>query len=88
MARGHERASTTAGLRRAKAQGTVLGRRAIALSPEALEAAAGLSGRAAALALGVSVNTLQKARRLYQQTCAARDQEQAQIKAVLALAVV
>jgi DNA invertase Pin-like site-specific DNA recombinase len=87
--RARLRERTTAGLRRAKAQGTVLGRRAIALSPEALEAAAGLSVRAAALALGVSVNTLQKARRrLYQQTCAARDQEQAQIEGVLALAVV
>jgi DNA invertase Pin-like site-specific DNA recombinase len=82
------RERTTAGLRRAKAQGTVLGRRAIALSPEALMAVAGLSVRAAALALGVSVNTLQKVRRLYQQTCAARDQEQAQIEGVVALAVV
>jgi DNA invertase Pin-like site-specific DNA recombinase len=79
------RERTNAGLARARAQGTVLGRRAIALAPEAVKATAALSVRAAALELGVSVNTLQKARRLYQETCAARDQEQAQIEGLLAL---
>jgi DNA invertase Pin-like site-specific DNA recombinase len=62
------RERTSAGLARAKAQGKRLGRRPVELAPNALLATAGLSVRTAAKQLGVSVNTLQKARRLYQQS--------------------
>jgi DNA invertase Pin-like site-specific DNA recombinase len=57
-----------AGLARAKAQGTKLGRRAVRLTESQLTAVANRSVRAAARELGVSVNTYQKVRRLYQQT--------------------
>jgi transposase-like protein len=38
------------------------------VDPESLQAVSGLSLRLAARQLGIAVNTLQKARRLYQQT--------------------
>ena len=60
-----------AGLARAKAQGTKLGRRAVRLTETQLAAVASLSVRDAARQLGVSVNTYQKARRLYQRPFAA-----------------
>jgi DNA invertase Pin-like site-specific DNA recombinase len=62
------RERTTAGLARARAQRRRLGRRAIELSPGTLQAVLGVPVRAAAKQLGVSVNTLQNARRAYQQT--------------------
>jgi DNA invertase Pin-like site-specific DNA recombinase len=62
------RERTTAGLARAKAQGKQLGRRMTIVDPESLQAVSGLSLRLAARQLGIAVNTLQKARRLYQQT--------------------
>jgi DNA invertase Pin-like site-specific DNA recombinase len=62
------RERTTAGLARAKAQGKQLGRRMTIVDPESLQAVSGLSLRLAARQLGIAVNTLQKARRLYHQT--------------------
>jgi DNA invertase Pin-like site-specific DNA recombinase len=70
-----------AGLARAKAQGTTLGRRAVRLTDRQLATVAGLSMREAARQLGVSVNTYQKARRLYQQTSATGDRNLARIVA-------
>jgi DNA invertase Pin-like site-specific DNA recombinase len=67
-----------AGLARAKAQGTKLGRRAVRLSGSQLAAVSSLSVRAAAQQLGVSVNTYQNARRVYQQTSPAGPQILAQ----------
>lgn len=65
------RERTAAGLAQARARGQRLGRRPVELSPAAIEAVATRSVRVAARELGVSINTLQKARRLYQQTSAA-----------------
>jgi len=70
-----------AGLARAKAQETTLGRRAVRLTDRQLATVATLSVREAARQLGVSVNTYQKARRLYQQTSPAGSQNLAQIAA-------
>jgi DNA invertase Pin-like site-specific DNA recombinase len=70
-----------AGLARAKSQGTKLGRRAVRVTDSQLAAVAGLPVRAAAQHLGVSVNTYQKARRLYQQTLPAHAQNLAQTEA-------
>jgi DNA invertase Pin-like site-specific DNA recombinase len=49
-----------AGLARAKAQGRVLGRPRVRVSPERLQGVAGLSVREAALALGLSRSTVQR----------------------------
>ena len=67
-----------AGLARAKAQGTKLGRRAVRVTESQLAAVATLSVREAARQLGVSVNTYQKARRVYQQISPAGPQNLAQ----------
>jgi DNA invertase Pin-like site-specific DNA recombinase len=65
--RNRLRERTISGLRRAKAQGKRLGRRTIVLTAADLASVAGLSVRAAAKALGVSVNTYQRERKAYQQ---------------------
>jgi DNA invertase Pin-like site-specific DNA recombinase len=73
---------TRAGLARARRQGTKLGRRPVRLTEAQLGSVAALPVRAAARQLGVSVNTLQKARRaLYQQTPPAGLEKLAQIPA-------
>ena len=57
---------------------TKLGRRAVRLSESQLAAVSSLSVRAAAQQLGVSVNTYQNARRVYQQTSPADAENLAQ----------
>jgi DNA invertase Pin-like site-specific DNA recombinase len=66
--RSRLRERTIAGLTRARAQGKQLGRRAVTIAGNDLMRVATLPVRAAAKALGVSVNTYQRARRAYQQT--------------------
>jgi DNA invertase Pin-like site-specific DNA recombinase len=73
---------THAGLARARAQGKRLGRRPIEFTPDAILSVSSLPLRAAAKQLGVSVNTLQKARRVYQQTCSDKAANQAETEAV------
>jgi DNA invertase Pin-like site-specific DNA recombinase len=73
---------TRAGLARARRQGTRLGRQPIRLTEAQLTSVAALPVREAARRLGVSVNTLQKARRaMCQQTPATSDRNQAEIGA-------
>jgi DNA invertase Pin-like site-specific DNA recombinase len=69
--RSRLRERTISGLRRAKAQGKRLGRRTVTITTADLGRVSGLSVRAAAKALGVSVNTYQRERRACQQTPAA-----------------
>jgi DNA invertase Pin-like site-specific DNA recombinase len=66
--RSRLRERTISGLTRAKAQGKRLGRRAVTIAAADLTRVATLPVRAAAKALGVSVNTYQRERRAYQQT--------------------
>jgi DNA invertase Pin-like site-specific DNA recombinase len=66
--RSRLRERTISGLRRAKAQGTRLGRRAVIITAADLARVNGVPVRAAARALGVSVNTYRRERRAYQQT--------------------
>ena len=71
---------TRAGLARARREGTRLGRRPVRLTEAQVTAVAALPVRDAALQLGVSVNTYQKARRaMCQQTPASADPKQAGI---------
>lgn len=65
------RERTVAGLNRARALGTRLGRRPVRLQPDALAAVAHLSVRQAARFLHVAPGTLRKARQACQQTPAA-----------------
>ena len=69
--RSRLRERTISGLRRARSQGTRLGRRTVTITTADLNRVQGLSVRAAAKALGVSVNTYQRERRAYQQPPAA-----------------
>jgi DNA invertase Pin-like site-specific DNA recombinase len=80
--RSRLRERTISGLRRAKAQGIQLGRRVVILTAADLNHVAHLPVRAAAKALGVSVNTYQRERRAYQQTPStviAKDRESEQV---------
>ena len=66
--RSRLRERTISGLRRARAQGKRLGRRTVTITTASLERVSALPIRAAAKALGVSVNTYQRERRAYQQS--------------------
>lgn len=66
---------TRAGLARARRQGTRLGRRPVRLAAAKLAEVAHLSVREAARVLGVSVNTLMKARRAVSQQSSPADRE-------------
>ena len=62
------RERTLAGLRRARAQGTRLGRRPVRVTADDLARVATLPIRTAAKVLGIAPGTLVKARRVYQQS--------------------